>query len=380
MRGNIEQRSKGSWRLRYDGPLESTGRRKQITETVKGTKKDAEKVLRERLAAIENGGFVPKHLETVAEYMERWLDTYATTNTTPRTQEGYRGNIQRYINPAIGRVALQSLTGQQIQGMYAQMTGRGLSARTVLHTHRVLNTALRHAVKWGILVRNVTETTTPPKPQSTEMEMWDESATDRFIDAITEHRFRDFYQLALVTGMRRSELAGLRWENVDLVTGRLSVVSTRQRIIGRGILEDQPKTRRSRRSIALGPETVELLHEIRGNQIEQKLTAGGAWQDTGYVLTQADGRPMNPVQVSQEFTKIVRKAELPHLSLHGLRHAHATQLLADNVNPKIVSERLGHSNIATTMDVYSHVLPAMQEAAALSGERVLGRKRTSHWD
>ena len=380
MRGNIQQRSKGSWRLRYDGPEEINGRRNQITETVKGTKKDAEKVLRERLAAVENGGFIPKHQETVAEFMARWLETYAATNTTVRTQEGYRGNIQRYIVPSFGGVALQSLTAQHIQRLYAQMTERGLSARTVLHTHRVLNTALRHAVKWGILVRNVTEAATPPKPQSMEMEMWDEATTDRFMDAIAEHRFRDFYQLALVTGMRRSELAGLKWENVELVVGRLSVVSTRQRIIGQGILEGQPKTRRSRRSIALGPDTVEMLHEIRGQQMEQRLAAGDAWQETGYVLIQADGRPMNPIQVSQEFTKIVRKLGLPHLTLHGLRHAHATQLLTDNVNPKVVSERLGHSNIAITMDTYSHVLPGMQEAAAVYGERVLRRRHSAQGD
>ena len=127
MRGSIQQRSKGSWFLRYDGLADATGRRKQVGETVRGTKAEAERVLRERLAAIENGAYVPKDKETVGQFLERWLDTYTATHTTLRTQEGYRGNIRRYINPAIGSVALQSLTGRHVQGMHAAMLGRGLT-------------------------------------------------------------------------------------------------------------------------------------------------------------------------------------------------------------------------------------------------------------
>ena len=137
-------------------------------------------------------------------------------------------------------------------------------------------------------------------------------------------------------------------------------------IDGKGLVEGKPKTRRSRRSIALSPQAVEVLHAIRGQQIEYQLAAGPLWQNMGYVLTQADGRPMNPITVTQEFTAIVRQAGLPHLTLHGLRHAHATLLLSAGVHPKVVSERLGHSNIAITMDTYSHVIPGLQEEAVLT--------------
>ena len=150
-----------------------------------------------------------------------------------------------------------------------------------------------------------------------------------------------------------------------------------QRIEGKGLVEGQPKTGKSRRSIALSPVAVNLLHAIRGRQIEQRLAAGTAWQNTGYVFTQADGRPMNPIKVTQEFASIVRQARLPHLTLHGLRHAHATLLLTAEVHPKIVSERLGHSNIAVTMDTYSHVLPGMQEAAAVALDEQLARGHAS---
>ena len=139
-------------------------------------------------------------------------------------------------------------------------------------------------------------------------------------------------------------------------------------------MEGQPKTAKSRRSIALSPQTIALLHAIRGKQLAQQLEAGPLWQNTGYVLTQADGRPLNPNNVTQEFAAIVRKVGLPHLPLHGPRHAHATLMLTNGENPKIVSERLGHSNIAITMDIYSHVLPGLQEQAVLRlDQRLFGK-------
>lgn len=375
MNGSIRQRSKGSWQIRYDGPPDTKRQRKYISETIQGTKRGAERVLRERLAAIENGGYVPKQKETVAQFMTGWLETYAATNTSVRTQEGYRGNITRYIAPTIGTVELQKLTPRHIQGIYANMLERGLSARTVLHTHRVIREALSHAVRWGMLTRNVADAATPPRAQRKDIEMWGVDTVNQFLEAANQNRFHDLYHLAVLTGMRRSELCGLKWDIIDLVGGRLSVVGTLQRIPGKGLVEGQPKTGKSRRSIALSPAAVNLLHAIRGLQIEQRLAAGDAWQNTGYVFTQADGTPVDPESVSKDFCAIVRKAGLPHLTLHGLRHAHATLLLTAGVHLKVVSERLGHSNIAITADTYSHVLPGIQEAAALALDESLARGR-----
>ena len=202
--------------------------------------------------------------------------------------------------------------------------------------------------------------------------MWDVDTIHSFARAAQASRFHDFYHMAVLTGMRRSKLAGLKWGKVDLANGRLSVTTTLQRIDGKGLVEGQPKTLRSRRSIALSPVAVDLLHSIRGRQMEQQLIAGNAWQSLGYVFTQADGTPVYPDDITKDFALIVREARLPHLTLHGLRHASATLLLSANVAPKVVSERLGHSNIAVTMDTYSHVLPGMQEAAALALDEQLG--------
>lgn len=361
--GNIRQRSAGSWSLRYEGPPDANGRLKKVHETVKGTRRDAERALRDRLSAVEKGSFVEKSKETVAEFLWRWMDTYAV-DTELRTQQGYRTNIRR-VASMIGSIQLQGLQPRHIQKMYAELRKRPLKPQTILHTHRVLREALSHAVKWGVLNRNPSDSVDPPRPQKNTMEMWDTDVIQEFLSAAQGSRFRDVYHLAVLTGMRRSELAGLRWEYVDIDAAKLSVVTTLQRITGMGLVQGQPKRGRSKRMIALSPGAVRLLQRVRKTRIENRLRAGPAWQDTGYVFTQEDGTPFDADRLTTGFALIVRAAELPHLTLHGLRHAHATMLLKAGVHPKVVSERLGHSNIAITMDVYSHVLPGLQEAAAL---------------
>ena len=243
----------------------------------------------------------------------------------------------------------------------------------MVQLHRILKQALSHAVKWGTLPRNVADATTAPRIQRKHMAMWDVETINRFLDAANSSRFRDLYHFAVLTGLRRSEICGLQWANVDLLGAKLGVVNTLQRIPGHGLVDGQPKTARSRRSIALAPDAVELLHTIRGQQIEQEWDLGGLWQRTGYVFTQLGGSPVVPDQATQDFARIVQREGFPHLTLHGLRHAHATLALSAGVNPKVVSERLGHSTIAVTMDTYSHVLPGLQEEAALAVEKLLNR-------
>jgi len=211
----------------------------------------------------------------------------------------------------------------------------------------------------------------PPRREQKEPAMWDAETVGLFMDAAKNSRFHHLYHLAVLTGMRRSELAGLKWENVDLLSGRLSIVNTLQRIPGYGLVESTPKTARSRRNIALKAVAVKSLHSIRGRQIEEREVAGTAWQNTDYVFAQADGTPVDPESITRDFRAIVDRSGLPYLTLNGLRHAHATLALAAGVNPKIVSERLGHSTIAITMDTYSHVLPGMQEEAAQAVEDLL---------
>ncbi len=255
--------------------------------------------------------------------------------------------------------------------MYAELLGRGLSARTVLQAHRILNKALNDAVKWEKLLRNPAQATTPPRPVYKQPDMWDLATLQKFRQAASDSPNADYFELAILTGMRRSELSGLMWNALNLVSGKAMVIKTLQRIYGKGLELGQPKTPRSRRSITLSKSAISRLQSVRKRQIEQRLAAGPAWQETGFVFTRLDGRPVDPDFLSHQFQKIVKSANLPHLTLHGLRHAHATFLLQKGTHAKIVSERLGHSSIAVTMDIYSHVLPDMQEAAAQAIDEVL---------
>ena len=231
---------------------------------------------------------------------------------------------------------------------------------------------MNDAVKWGTIVRNPLLAVDPPRPKSSEPKVWDTNNLNRFFQVAEDSKFRDLFHLAAQTGMRRSELCGLRWEHVNLDEGSISVVGTLQRIVGHGLVEGQPKRNSSRRKIAITKRAVALLHSVRRRQLEARLAAGPVWTDTGYVFTQPDGKAIDSDRVSREFAKVVRQGDLPHLTFHGLRHIHATLLLKAGVHPKVVSERLGHSKVGLTMDTYSHVLPDMQQAAVDALERELG--------
>ena len=372
--GTVNQRYKGSWELKWYGPADQNGNQKRISETVRGTKKEAEKILRERLLSVDNGSFVDKSKETVSEFMNRWLETYAATNVTIRTAHGYEGYSRRYINPTIGKIALQSLTPSQVQKVYADMLERGLSNTTVLHLHRLLKEALGHAVKWGIIARNVAEAASPPRPEQKQMAMWDVPTIIDFLELSHGTRFGHIHEFAVLTGLRRSEICGLKWESVDLEAGSLSVVATLQRIKGHGLVTGTPKTKRSRRTVDLAPETIDLLRTIRGGQMAQQLEYGSVWQNTGYVFTDIDGSPLAPDMVTKDFCGLVREHGLPQLTFHGLRHAFATLGLKAGISPKVVSEALGHSNIGITLDTYSHVLPNMQTELSKAVANLLKRQ------
>ena len=364
--GSIRPQGRG-WQIRY----RKDGQRKY--EQVNGTFKLAEKVLRERLVAIEKGEYVGKKKLTVGAYLQSWLETYAVTNCTAKTVQGYKQSINCYT-ATIASITLQKLDATHIQPIYAGMIKRGLSNRTADALHKALSIALNTAIKQGILKRNPLDNVIAPKVAKKEVEVWDAETRAKAMTVLKESQYGDFYQLGLMTGMRRGELAGLKWANVNLANQQLQVVNTLQRITGQGLLNGQPKTERSRRSIALSADTVALLHKIRGRQITDQIEVSDAWTDSGYVFTDASGMPIDPNLATRAFKKVLATAGLPKLTIHGLRHTHATILLEQGVNPKVVSERLGHASVATTMDIYSHVLPDMQEKAALAIDAALAPK------
>jgi integrase len=365
--GNIIERSPGVFLIRY---RDNAGKRHN--ETVKGNRKKAESVLTERRTS-STGTSSGKKKMTVGVYLQSWLETYAKTNCTAKTVQGYKQSINCYTAPIAG-LPVQKLDATHIQPIYAGMIKRGLSNRTVDALHKALSIALNTAVKQGTLKLNPLNHVIAPKVEKKEVEIWDVETRSKAVATFKQSQYGDFFQLGLRTGMRRGEMAGLKWSNVNLDTGKLKVVNTLQRITGQGLVNGLPKTERSRRSIAIGPDVIDLLHQIRGKQITQQLEIGDAWTDSGYVFTDAAGLPLDPNLMTRAFKKMVTRAGLPKLTIHGLRHTCATILMEKGISPKVVSERLGHASPAITMDIYSHVLPDMQEKAALAIDEALAPK------
>lgn len=372
MKGHIRQRSKGSWTIWVDlGRDPETGKRKQQTLTVRGSKKDAERELRAALTRIESGAHVKPAKMTVGEYLGRWLRDYVATNTAPSTADGYSDMVKAHLIPALGSLPLTALQPSHIQAYYGRMleSGRrdgkgGLSAQTVKHHHRVLYEALKHAVKHGLLIRNVTEAVDPPRPDSKEMITLDMDDVHTLLDAAHDTPYYMLFYTALYTGLRRSELLGLRWKDVDLDLATLSVVQTLHYVSGKGYIFREPKTKRSRRLVDLSPSLAVLLREHRANhELEKKLLGRSVIPDD-LVFSYPDGTPLPPNSITKAFHKLVKALGMPGMRLHDLRHTHATLMLRQGVHPKVVSERLGHSSVAITLDTYSHVMPGIQAAAA----------------
>jgi len=302
----------------------------------------------------------------VREFLEQWLRDYAEINTSPVTAEGYRNKINCHVLPRIGNIQLDQLTPQHVIRIYVDMQEGGLSRRTALHVHQILREALGHAVKWGILGRNVCDAVDPPRPLQKQMTALDTVEVGQLLKAAEGSPYRHIIFLAIYTGLRRGELLGLRWADVDVENQTISVNQSLQRMVGKGLIVTEPKTRSSRRLVTLPPTAVKVLTSLKTERMDQCGDLG--WSESNYVFCHKNGAPMSPDTVSHAFNRLVKRTEIPHVRFHDLRHTHATLMLKQGVNPKIVCERLGHSSVTITMDTYSHVLPGMQEKAALAFE------------
>ena len=377
MRGSIRQRSKGTWQLRYEAAPDLQGHRGQMSETVRGTRKEAERALRERLSRIENGGLVTRSKETVEGFLNRWLETYAATHTEPTTLQGYRAHARLYVNPHLGTLRLQALRPAHVQSLHAHLLDRGLSPKTIRLTHAMFKEALKHAVEWGELVLNPAIVAQPPRLERREVKAWDTSTFYRFLEVADESPFRDAYHLIILTGLRRSELCGLMWDEVDLDNGELVVRRKLVRVTGLGLVEGKPKTQRGRRKIALGNEAGTVLRRVRAQQAEWRLQAGSAWQGRGHVFTNNIGSPTDPERITRSFRRLVQEHDLPHLTPHGLRHTWVSILSAAGVPIDVISKQAGHASVAFTLDIYSHMIDSVERKAADAVDEAMRRSRVA---
>ncbi len=378
MKGHIYKRAKNSWTIIYDLPVDLvTNKRRQKSQTIKGTKREAERALREVMLSLEQGSYVKPNKITLGELLRQWLKEYASMNTTDRTQESYTSIIERHLIPSLGRISLRELQPQHLQSYYAKKLSEGradgkggLSARSVVYHHRILSKALDFAMKMGLVVRNVAKVVEPPRVARKTMQTLSPEEVTHFLDVARETDYYVYFATLLYTGLRRGELLALRWRNLDLDSGKLTVVETAYKLGNGEYRIKEPKTAQSRRTVTLPLSLVDLFKVYRSDQELLRIQLGISLNADDFVFIRPDGSPVNPSAVTLAFRRIIKRAGLKGIRIHDSRHTHATLMLSAGIHPKVVSERLGHANIGITLDIYSHVLPGMQEAAAEKFDRM----------
>jgi integrase len=299
---------------------------------------------------------------TVERFLADWLKSIRSSLRI-RSYERYEGIARTHLIPNIGRFRLDKLTPAHVQALLDNKLASGLAPRSVQGLRIVLGAALKQAVRWQMVVRNVAELVSGPKVQNREMQVLSPEQARRFLAACAGEPLHTLYLLALSTGLRRGELLALKWDDIDLEEGRLSVRRSLGRSSTQGIVIAEPKTPQGRRSVRLSEPIVAALRAHRRRQLEQRLSAGPEWRESGYIFTTSIGTTLDPRNLGIDFKRMLTKAKLPLIRFHDLRRSAATIALSQDVHPKIVSEMLGHSRISLTLDVYSHSLPNLQTEA-----------------
>ncbi len=309
--------------------------------------------------------------QTVAEYMASWLEDTASQRVRPSTLQGYEEKTRNYIVPAIGRLKLDRLSPQHVHRMLSEMSRRGLSPLTVRHTRAVLRNALSQAERWGLVTRNAAALTEAPRVQQRERRTLSASELARLLDHVEDARLLAAYATAATTGVRQGELLGLLWDDVDLDRGMLHVRRSVTRVGGRYV-EGEPKTARGRRTVPIPRMTAELLRNHRRQQRLERMRAE-AWEDRGLVFPNRTGGQLYGPDLTRQLQNDLEAAGLPRITFHDLRHCASSLLEAGGASPRVTMELLGHSTIAMTMDVYTHVSEDAKRAAADSVGALLER-------
>src|ERR687885_1253717 len=359
--GTITRRKDGRCEARYYVPTVNGTKRKVIYGKTQAEVRDKlTKALSDRIDGI----VYDDENMTVGEYLDVWLKGSVQGSVRRSTYDRDTNLVNNHIKPILGGLKLKKFNSAHVQSFYRDRLDKGLSASTVHKLHDILRRGLAQAAKWHLVQRNVADTVKPPRPAPTEISALSAAETRRLLEAADGDRLEALYVLAVHTGMRQGELLALRWQDVDMENAVVSVRRTVTRSGGR-VAFGEPKTKKSRRSIRLTPQAVEALRRHLKRQLQDIEILGDRYQDQGLVFTTDTGAPINPSNLRQRsFAPLLKRAGLPHMRFHDLRHTCATLLLSRGVHPKFVQEPLGHATIAITLDTYSHVMPSMGDATA----------------
>lgn len=369
--GSVRKRPDGSYEIRVTAQ-DALGRKKRLSLYGKTRKEVIAK--RDALKVEEAGGVLAMpHTTTLGDYLTSWLE-HTARELKPTTHQSYAYLVETHITPRLGHLPLQQLVPLHVEGMITAMLEQGLSARTTSYARAVLRRALQQALRWGLVGRNVAQNVAPPKKVNKEMQAWTPEQASAFLSVAEDDHLYPVFYLAIMTGMRRGELLGLRWQDVDEVGLKLNIrqnlviVNHRPQFI-------EPKTTRSRRSIHVASETMQVLQRHRAAIRGMKARAGARWQEHDLVFPSSVGTPLGTYHLNRTWWYLQAKAELPRIRFHDLRHTYASLALANKISPKVVSDRLGHANVAFTLQTYAHVYEEEHRAAALDSTQLLKRSK-----
>jgi len=372
------------WYVIVDLGVDQGGRRRQKWHGGFRTRREAEVVRAKLVDELHSGSYISPSRSTLSEWtIDSWLPTMAT-RIKPSTLHSYRRNLEIHVLPALGGKPLQQITPVMLNTLYANLASAtserdALSAKTIRYIHTIIHKALADAVDAEMLQRNPAERAKPPRPNrcaSTGVHAWNPDEMAAFLAAIANERLSAIWRLAGMTGMRRGEILGLRWADIDLDAARLSV---RRAVVAVGytVIESTPKSHNAR-VIDLDPETVTQLRAHRKRQDEERAEWGAGYQDNDLVAAKENGDPIHPHTFSQSFERLLARHGLRKIRLHDIRHTHATIALRAGVPVKVISERLGHESPAFTLKQYAHVIPGMQAEAATLVSRLVDGQVITH--
>jgi integrase len=361
MKGSIRERSPGHWAIILD-LHDDRGNRRRKWHSFRGGKREAQAEAARLITELKSGGYVERHRQSLNEFLDRWERDWAVPNLSPKTCERYLELLRLHVRPHLGGKAIQSIGVQDLNALYADLHQR-LAPRTIKHVHRLLHRVLGHAAKWGTIKRNVASLVDAPKVPVTEAAVLRLEEIPKMFAGLRGRILYPIAVTALGTGMRRGELCALRWQDVDLEGGGLRVERSLEQTRA-GLRFKAPKSARSRRTISLSPAVVAELRAHWKAQQEQRLALGlGKAPPDGLVFATWQGNPRQPNKLTIEFALAMQKAGLPHVTLHTLRHTHASQLITSGMDILTVSRRLGHGSPAITLNVYGHLLSSQDRAA-----------------
>jgi integrase len=371
MKGHIRERSPGRWAIILDVNDPQTGQRKRKWHSFAGTKREAQVECARLITEMDAGAYVEHDRKSLNQFLDTWERDWMVTKVSPKTAERYSELLRIHVRPALGDKRMQAIRAEDLNRLYAQLHEK-IAPRTVKHVHRLLHRIFGHAYKWRAIKHNVIALVDSPKVPPTEAAVLQAADIPQLFAALRGHEFYPIAVLALGTGMRRGELLALRWQDVDLDGGSLKVERSLEET-SNGLRFKPPKSARGRRTISLAPAVISELRAHWRAQQEQRLALGlGKSPADALVFAKYDGTPFSPDRLSGDFTRVTKAAGLPHVSLHTMRHTHASQLIAAGVDILTISRRLGHHSGAITLNVYGHLISSQDRAADITQEMFAG--------